>query len=79
MFADITTSGSAPAAGGGLVAFVAGPSVTTELVTDFCRHRLPAFKRPAEVRVVDDLPRGVTGVVRRAELRRLLEREEPGA
>jgi hypothetical protein len=27
------------------------------------------------VRVVDDLPRGVTGVVKRAELRRSLERE----
>lgn len=59
---------------GGLVAFVAGPGVTVALVTDFCR-RLPVFKRPTEVRVVNDLPRGVTGVVRRAELRRLLERE----
>ncbi len=61
-------------AGGGLVAFVAGPDVSVALVTDFCR-RLPVFKRPTEVRVVDDLPRGVTGVVRRAELRRVLERE----
>lgn len=58
-----------------LVAFVAGPNVTVELVTDFVQTRLPVFKRPREVRVVDDLPRGVTGVVRRAELRRLLERE----
>lgn len=61
-------------AGGGLVAFVTGRTVTAALVTDFCR-RLPVFKRPVEVRVIDDLPRGVTGVVRRAELRRLLERE----
>ena len=61
-------------AGGGLVAFVAGPGVTAELVGDFCR-RLPVFKRPTEVRVVDDLPRGVTGAVRRAELRRRLEQE----
>ena len=64
-------------AGHGLVAFVAGPGVTADLVSDFCRTRLPVFKRPTEVRVVDDLPRGVTGVVKRAELRRQLEREGP--
>ncbi|HEY5787798.1 MAG TPA: class I adenylate-forming enzyme family protein [Microlunatus sp.] len=64
-----------PAGGGGLVAFVAGSGVNEALVSDFCRTRLPAFKRPTEVRVVDDLPRGVTGVVKRAELRRQLERE----
>jgi long-chain acyl-CoA synthetase len=64
-------------AGDGLVAFVAGPGVTAELVSDFCRTRLPVFKRPTEVRVVDDLPRGVTGGVKRAELRRQLEREVP--
>ena len=51
-----------------------GRAMTAALVTDFFR-RLPVFKRPVEVRVIDDLPRGVTGVVRRAELRRLLERE----
>jgi long-chain acyl-CoA synthetase len=62
-------------AGDGLVAFVAGRDVTVDLVGDFCRTRLPGFKRPTEVRVVDDLPRGVTGVVKRAELRRSLERE----
>ncbi len=63
------------AAGGGLVAFVAGQEVSAGLVEDFVRSRLPVFKRPKEVRVVDDLPRGVTGVVRRSELRRELERE----
>ena len=63
------------AAGGGLVAFVAGPSVTEELVADFVQTRLPAFKRPKEIRLVDDLPRGVTGVVRRSLLRRQLEQE----
>ena len=75
----VAVVGRSAAAGGGLVAFVAGSAVSTELVADFCRRRLPVFKRPTEVRVVDDLPRGVTGVVRRAELRRLLEREVPGA
>lgn len=58
--------------GGGLAAFVAGPRVTAELVADYARTRLPVFKRPKEIRVVDDLPRGVTGVVKRAELRRRL-------
>jgi long-chain acyl-CoA synthetase len=71
-----STAGGAKA-GHGLVAFVAGPGVTADLVGDFCRTRLPVFKRPTEVRVVDDLPRGVTGVVKRAELRRQLEREVP--
>ena len=75
----VAVVGRSAAAGGGLVAFVAGSAVSTDLVADFCRRRLPVFKRPTEVRVVDDLPRGVTGVVRRAELRRLLEREVPGA
>ncbi|HEU5483772.1 MAG TPA: AMP-binding protein [Microlunatus sp.] len=65
-------------AGGGLVAFVSGPSVTTELVGDFVRTRVPAFKRPREIRVVDDLPRGVTGVIRRSQLRRQLEQESVG-
>ncbi len=74
------SAGAAPGgegSGDGLVAFVAGPDVTADLVSDFCRTRLPGFKRPTEVRVVDDLPRGVTGVVKRAELRRQLEREVP--
>ena len=76
----VAVVGRSPAGGGGaqsggLVAFVAGPGVTEELVSDFCRTRLPVFKRPTEFRIVDDLPRGVTGVVKRAELRRLLERE----
>lgn len=63
------------AAGGGMVAFVAGQGVTEDLVTDFVQTRLPAFKRPQDIRVLDDLPRGVTGVVRRSQLRRLLEQE----
>jgi long-chain acyl-CoA synthetase len=62
-------------AGGGLVAFVCGPDVTEELVRDFVQTKLPAFKRPKQIRVVDDLPRGVTGVVRRAQLRRQLAEE----
>jgi long-chain acyl-CoA synthetase len=74
----VAVVGHSAAAGGGLVAFVAGPDVTEELVRDFVQTRLPVFKRPKQVRVVDDLPRGVTGVVRRAQLRRELEREAAG-
>ncbi|HEY5980592.1 MAG TPA: class I adenylate-forming enzyme family protein [Microlunatus sp.] len=74
----VAVVGRGAAGGGGLVAFVAGSGVSAALVEDFCRTRLPAFKRPTEVRVVDDLPRGVTGVVKRAELRRELERETRG-
>jgi long-chain acyl-CoA synthetase len=72
---SVAVVGRPAGAGGGLVAFVAGPAVTAELVSDFVQTRLPVFKRPKEVRVVDDLPRGVTGAVRRAELRRQLEQE----
>lgn len=71
----VAVVGRSAAAGGGLVAFVAGPEVSPALVSDFIQTRLPVFKRPKEVRVVDDLPRGVTGAVRRAQLRRELEEE----
>lgn len=71
----VAVVGRPSSAGGGLVAFVAGPEVTEGLVRDFVLTRLPVFKRPKEIRVVDDLPRGVTGVVHRAALRRLLAQE----
>ena len=71
----VAVVGRSAGAGGGMVAFVAGPDVTAEAVLDHIRTRLPIFKRPAEVRVLDDLPRGVTGVVKRAQLRRLLEQD----
>ena len=58
-----------------LVAFVAGPEVTAEAVLQHAASRLPAFKRPQEVRIVADLPRGVTGKVRRARLRQMLDDE----
>lgn len=71
----VAVVGRPAGAGPGLVAFVAGSSVTEELVQEFVRSKLPVFKRPQEIRIVDDLPRGVTGVVRRAQLRRQLEHE----
>ena len=69
------TAGGAGSGAGGMVAFVTGPSITHEQVTEFIRTRLPAFKRPQEVRIVERLPRGVTGVIRRVQLRRQLAQE----
>ncbi len=66
------------AAGQRVVVFVAGTDLEPAAVEEHCRRRLAPFKRPREVRVVDDLPRGVTGKVRRAELRRqVLNAEGP--
>lgn len=74
----VAVVGRGTAAGSGLVAFVAGADLTAEQVSAYVATRLPAFKRPEEVRVVDDLPRGVTGVVKRAQLRELLDSEPAG-
>lgn len=60
-----------PHTGEQVVAFVTG-SVTEAAVNDFCSDRLAKFKRPVSVRVVDDLPRGATGKVRKGALRALL-------
>lgn len=71
-------AGETGSALGGLVAFVTGASITHDQVTEFIQTRLPVFKRPQEVRIVDRLPRGMTGVVQRAQLRRQLARESAG-
>ena len=42
-------------------------------IQSVCTERLPGFKRPREVRVVDSLPRSTLEKVAKAELRRLLE------
>ena len=52
-----------------VVAFVTGPDVSVEMVNEYCADRLAKFKRPSLVRVVDELPRGVTGKVRKGVLR----------
>jgi long-chain acyl-CoA synthetase len=59
-----------PDRGDRLVAFVVPPELSVEAVLEHCATRLAPYKRPAEVRPVDDLPRGVTGTVQRAALRR---------
>lgn len=56
------------------VAFVVptpGGAVDPEEVIRFCRDGLAAFKRPREVRVVDELPKTATGKVQRYRLREL--------
>ncbi len=42
---------------------------TLSLVIDFCAARLPHYKCPNKVWFVDEVPRGITGKVRRYELR----------
>jgi long-chain acyl-CoA synthetase len=61
-------------AGQRMVAFVSG-TASPEQVTEHCRVRLAAYKRPREVRSVDRLPRTITGLVRRGALRRQLAEE----
>jgi long-chain acyl-CoA synthetase len=60
-----------PRTGEQVVAFVTG-EVTAEMIMDHCESRLAKFKRPAVVRVVEELPRGATGKVQKGHLRHVL-------
>ena len=42
-------------------------------IEGFLDERLPHYKQPKWIRIVDDLPRTATGKVRKAELRRMIE------
>jgi long-chain acyl-CoA synthetase len=55
-----------------VVAFVAGTSLSVETINDYCAGRLAKFKRPSLVQLVDELPRGITGKVRKGVLRGML-------
>jgi long-chain acyl-CoA synthetase len=55
-----------------VIAFVAGSGLTEDLVLDHCVSRLPKFKRPVEVHLVDELPRGATGKVKKGLLRQMM-------
>ncbi|HEY4630990.1 MAG TPA: long-chain fatty acid--CoA ligase [Blastococcus sp.] len=58
-----------------VVAFIAlkkGTPATPEEVISFCKERLAAYKYPREVVVLDELPKGSTGKVLKAELRATL-------
>jgi long-chain acyl-CoA synthetase len=52
-----------------VVAFVTGAELSVEAINEHCADRLAKFKRPSLVRLVDELPRGVTGKVRKGVLR----------
>jgi long-chain acyl-CoA synthetase len=56
-----------------VVAFVTGAGLSVEAVNEYCAARLAKFKRPGLVQLVEDLPRGITGKVRKGVLRHSLE------
>jgi len=60
------------AAGEQVVAFVAASGLTAEQVVEHCAAGLARFKRPADVYLVSELPRGATGKVKKGVLRRLM-------
>ncbi len=60
------------AGGDDVVAVVVGRGLDPQTVHDHCAAVLPKFKRPSEVRLVDDLPRGATGKIQKGALRRML-------
>ena len=55
-----------------VVAFVTGTSLSVETINDYCVGRLAKFKRPSLVQLVNELPRGITGKVRKGVLRGML-------
>lgn len=60
--------------GESVIAFVSiktGASTTEQELINFTRERLAAYKYPRSVRIVDELPKTMTGKIRRRELRGL--------
>lgn len=63
-----------PVYGEAVKAFVAlktPGSVTVEDLMDFCREKLPSYKRPKVIRILDALPKNAVGKILRRELRNL--------
>jgi long-chain acyl-CoA synthetase len=54
-----------------VVAFVTGEGIGVAMVNQHCASRLAKFKRPSLVWIVDELPRGITGKVRKGLLREM--------
>jgi long-chain acyl-CoA synthetase len=52
-----------------VVAFVTGTGLGVAAINEHCASRLAKFKRPSSIWVVDELPRGITGKVRKGVLR----------
>ncbi|HUN56304.1 MAG TPA: long-chain fatty acid--CoA ligase [Smithella sp.] len=46
-------------------------AATEEDILNFCRERLPAFKRPTSIRLMESLPKSAVGKILRRELRNL--------
>lgn len=68
--------------GESVVAFVSiktGASATEQKLIDFTRDRLAAYKYPRSVHIVDELPKTMTGKIRRRELRGLEPEAAPSA
>lgn len=55
-----------------------GTAVTEETVIEHCRRQLARFKAPKTVLFADELPRTVSGKVRKAHLRSAIEQGGPG-
>ncbi len=66
---------------GQIVAAAVEPTgdTTDEAILAFCRSRLPAFKVPKRVHILEELPLSASGKVLRTELRRRFEGGENGA
>ncbi len=62
-------------ADGGMIAFVVAAGIDVDVITRHCADLLPRFKRPSSIRLVDALPRGVTGKIQKSALRRLIDQD----
>jgi long-chain acyl-CoA synthetase len=51
------------------VSLVAGAEVTEQELSAYCRERLAAYKVPRLISIMDDLPKTITGKIRRVALR----------
>jgi long-chain acyl-CoA synthetase len=51
------------------VSLVAGVEVTEQELSTYCRERLAAYKVPRLISIMDDLPKTITGKIRRVALR----------
>ena len=69
-----------PRWGEAVVAFVVcrpGAQLTAEAVGEHCRKMIAAFKRPKDVRFVDELPKLPNGKIEKTKLRQLLWEDQP--
>lgn len=62
-----------------LIRFRAGSTATVEDIQIYCREAMAAYKRPREIRVVEELPKTGSGKVDRASLRASVQNSTPGA